>query len=128
MNDRKPIFEPISTWSTQRPAKRAVVFGEQTLSYAQLEYQSNLLARYLLSKYPMHPRGRIAVYLEPGLMMPVVLLAILKAGYTYIPLSDFLPNERVLKILDDAAAFLLLTTVSIMRKTGIGKISLLRWR
>ncbi|ENZ3708232.1 TPA: AMP-binding protein [Serratia marcescens] len=121
MNDRKPIFEPISTWSTQRPAKRAVVFGEQTLSYAQLEYQSNLLARYLLSKYPMHPRGRIAVYLEPGLMMPVVLLAILKAGYTYIPLSDFLPNERVLKILDDAAAFLLLTTVSIMRKTGIGK-------
>lgn len=122
MNCRKPIFETISAWSAHWPDKIAVTFCGNTLSYGQLEHQSNLLAGYLLSVYPMNPRGRVAVYLEPGLMMPVVLLAILKAGCTYIPLSRFQPNERIIKILDDASVFLLLTTRSIIEKSGIEKL------
>lgn len=121
-NYREPIFEIISAWSIQQPDKTAAIFCGQTLSYGQLEHQSNLLAGYLLASYPEYSRGKVAVYLEPGLMMPVVLLAILKAGYTYIPLSHFMPNERIAKILDDAAAFLLLTTHSVINKTGIEKL------
>ncbi|MEX3174912.1 amino acid adenylation domain-containing protein [Serratia quinivorans] len=122
MNCRKPVFETISAWSAHRPDKIAVTFSGQNLSYRQLELQSNLLAGYLISTYPKNQRGRIAVYLEPGLMMPVVLLAILKAGCTYIPLSHFQPNERITKILDDASVFLLLTTRSTINKAGIEKL------
>ncbi|MEY4922115.1 MAG: hypothetical protein RLY17_832 [Pseudomonadota bacterium] len=122
MNNRKSILDTISAWSMHWPDKDAINFCGQTLNYAQLENQSNLLASYLLSTYPMHTKGRIAVYLDSGLMMPVVLLAILKTGCTYIPLSHFQPKERITKILDDASAFLLLTTRSIINKTKIDKL------
>ncbi|MFI8415587.1 amino acid adenylation domain-containing protein [Serratia sp. NPDC078593] len=122
MNYRKPIFETIANWSIHRPDENAVTFCDQTLSYSQLEYQSNLLARYISLTYPLHSRGRIAVYLEPSLMMPVVLLAILKAGCAYVPLSHFQPKARITKILDDASVFLLLTTRSVIHASGIDKL------
>ncbi|RYC47143.1 non-ribosomal peptide synthetase [Pectobacterium zantedeschiae] len=122
MKNRKAVFEIISEWSLKSPNKTAVEFNGDRLSYQQLETRSRLLADYLLSRYPNNKRGRIAVYLEPGVMMPVVLLAILKAGHTYVPLSHFHPSERIIQILDDSSAFLLISTRSMLNKTAIDKV------
>ncbi|RLM20983.1 non-ribosomal peptide synthetase [Brenneria alni] len=119
MKNSKPVFDTISEWSIKVPDQVAVNFGGHTLNYRQLEQQSCLLADYLFLNYPANGKGRIAVYLEPGLMMPVVLLAILKAGYTYVPLSHFHPIERIRQILDDASAFLLLSTRTMLNSTRI---------
>ncbi|UYA58940.1 Polyketide synthase modules 8 [Pectobacterium sp. F1-1] len=122
MKNRKTVFEIISEWSLKSPDKTAVEFNGDSLNYQQIESRSRLLADYLLSHYPNNKRGRIAVYLEPGVMMPVVLLAILKAGYTYVPLSHFHPSERIIQILDDSSAFLLISTRSMVNKTAIDNV------
>ena len=122
MKNRKTVFEIISEWSLKSPDKTAVEFNGDRLNYQQLEFQSCRLADYLLSHYPDNKRGRIAVYLEPGVMMPVVLLAILKAGHTYVPLSHFHPSERIMQILDDSSAFLLISTRAMLNKTAIDKV------
>ncbi|WP_431888578.1 amino acid adenylation domain-containing protein [Pectobacterium colocasium] len=122
MKNRKTIVEIISEWSLKSPDRTAVEFNGDRLNYQQVESQSRLLADYLLSHYPNNKRGRIAVYLEPGVMMPVVLLAILKAGYTYVPLSHFHPSERIIQILDDSSAFLLISTRSMVNKTAIDNV------
>ncbi|WP_257982517.1 amino acid adenylation domain-containing protein [Pectobacterium brasiliense] len=122
MKNRKTVFEIISEWSLKNPDKTAVEFNGDRLNYQQLESQSCRLADYLLSHYPDNKRGRIAVYLEPGVMMPVVLLAILKAGHTYVPLSHFHPSERIMQILDDSSAFLLISTRAMLNKTAIDKV------
>nr|WED67965.1 amino acid adenylation domain-containing protein [Pectobacterium colocasium] len=123
MKNRKTnSVEIISEWSLKSPDRTAVEFNGDRLNYQQVESQSRLLADYLLSHYPNNKRGRIAVYLEPGVMMPVVLLAILKAGYTYVPLSHFHPSERIIQILDDSSAFLLISTRSMVNKTAIDNV------
>ncbi|CDH01892.1 non-ribosomal peptide synthetase [Xenorhabdus bovienii] len=116
---KKLLFEVISEIASKNPENIAVNFCGNTLIYSQLEQQSDLLAHYFLSKYPMHRKGKIAIYIEPGLILPVALLAILKAGFSYVPISHFYPVERMAKILDDSSAFLLLSTRSIINKTGL---------
>ncbi|MDE9448191.1 hypothetical protein KKJ04_22495 [Xenorhabdus bovienii] len=59
---KKLLFEVISEIASKNPEKIAVNFCGNTLIYSQLEQQSDLLAHYLLSKYPMHRKGKIAIY------------------------------------------------------------------
>ncbi|WP_143169305.1 AMP-binding protein [Vibrio quintilis] len=42
--------------------------------------------------------------------LPVVLLGIMKSGCAYVPLSYFHPPERIRSIIEDASAFLMIST------------------
>ncbi|WP_108649568.1 AMP-binding protein [Dongshaea marina] len=119
MKNTKPIFIDISKWADIKPQDVAVDYCGSTLTYSELEYRSNMLAQYLILRYPAHQKGNVAVYLEPGLMVPVVLLAILKSGFAYIPLSDFQPKERINKILADSSAFLVISTEKLIKDKKI---------
>ncbi|MBV9483693.1 MAG: amino acid adenylation domain-containing protein, partial [Acidobacteria bacterium] len=79
----------------------AVKFGDQQLSYAQLNAQANQLAHYLVGR-GMGPGERIGIYLERSLDLMVALLAVQKAGAAYVPLDPDYPGERIHLILEDA--------------------------
>lgn len=115
----RPVFETISNYSSLTPEKIAVVYKNETLTFSELDERSNNLAAYLCENYDNKNSGKIAIYLKPGIDLPVVILAIMKAGYSYVPLSSFQPVQRIAQIIDDSQAFLVITNRSSYSKSKL---------
>jgi amino acid adenylation domain-containing protein len=88
--------------------RTAVTFGDQQLSYRDLQAQAGQLAGRLRS-LGVGPDSLVGVFLERTPQAIVALLAILKAGGAYLPIDPAYPRERVATILDDARPTVLLT-------------------
>ncbi|UCJ07702.1 amino acid adenylation domain-containing protein [Chitinophaga pendula] len=91
------------------PGHIALTFGEQQLSYQELDRRSTLLAAQLI-RHGLLPDTFIPVCLEPSIDMIVALIGILKAGAAYVPVDPSYPTERIRFILQDTAATLAITT------------------
>jgi amino acid adenylation domain-containing protein len=91
------------------PAAVALVFEDQHLTYRELNSRANQLARYL-EKSGIGPDVLVGIYLERSLELVVALLAVLKAGGAYVPLDSSYPQERLLYMLKDSDARILLTS------------------
>jgi amino acid adenylation domain-containing protein len=80
----------------------ALVFGEQTLTYRELDRRANQLAHTLRERGVGEgtPVGILAVR---SIEMIVGTLGILKAGGAYVPLDPDYPAARLAFLLDDAA-------------------------
>ncbi|MCP3145385.1 non-ribosomal peptide synthetase, partial [Pyxidicoccus xibeiensis] len=92
----------------QTPDAVALVFGDEQLTYAQLDTRANQLAHYLRGR-GVQAGGRVAVLLERSMDLVVGLLGTLKAGAAYVPLDKGWPAERVTFVLQQSAAGVLLT-------------------
>ncbi len=86
-----------------RPAAVAVVAGGAELTYAALEQRSAALA-VELEERGVGPGALVGVHLERSVELIVALLAVLRAGGAYVPLPPSYPRERVLAMLDDSGA------------------------
>ena len=85
------------------PDAVAVVFEEQSLTYAELNARANQLAHYLIGK-GVGPEVVVGLCVERSLEMVVGLIGILKAGGAYLPLDPGYPPERLAFMLADAKA------------------------
>ncbi|MBE8986272.1 non-ribosomal peptide synthetase [Nostoc sp. LEGE 12450] len=92
----------------QTPNATAVIFGDQRLTYAELNARANQLA-YYLQILGVKPEVLVGLCVERSLEMVVALLGILKAGGAYVPLDPEYPTERLSFMLKDAQVSLLLT-------------------
>ncbi len=91
-----------------RPEAVAAVFGEESLTYAELDRHANRLANFL-SSLGVGLGTPVAIYLERSLEMVVSTLAVLKAGGAYVPLDTSYPEERLAFMLEDVGAPVLIT-------------------
>lgn len=90
------------------PQALALIHGEQRMSYGELNVQANRLAHKLRAR-GVGPGVKVAIALPRTADLPIGLLAVLKAGGTYIPLDPAYPAERLAYMLQDSGAALLLT-------------------
>ncbi|ERT10264.1 non-ribosomal peptide synthetase, partial [Photorhabdus temperata] len=91
----------------KNPDATALVYQEQTISYAELNTRANRLAHQLIALGVM-PDQLVAVCVTRSPTMVVGLLAVLKAGGAYVPLDPTYPGERLTHILNDAAPLVVL--------------------
>ncbi|MDK1314399.1 non-ribosomal peptide synthetase, partial [Pseudoalteromonas ardens] len=84
------------------PEATALVFQEQSISYAELNQRANQLAHYLLSEQHITPGTLIGVCSSRSVEMVVSILAILKAGGAYVPLDPNYPASRLSYMAVDA--------------------------
>jgi len=84
------------------PDSPALRFEATRLSYAELDRRSNQLA-HLLVKNGTAPETNIALCMERSPEMVISILAVLKAGGTYVPLDPDSPRHRLAFMLEDAA-------------------------
>ncbi|WP_344813462.1 non-ribosomal peptide synthase/polyketide synthase, partial [Chitinophaga oryziterrae] len=91
------------------PDAIALVYEDQRLSYAVLDENSSRLAAYL-QQTGVTEGAVIAVCMGRSTELILAILAILKAGCAYMPIDPAYPSERVLFMLKDADAVLLLST------------------
>jgi amino acid adenylation domain-containing protein len=76
------------------PTATALVFGDLTLSYEELDDRSSRLAHHLRS-LGVGPEVPVALCAERSPDMIVAILAILKAGGAYVPIDVATPSPRV---------------------------------
>ncbi|MFC5703416.1 AMP-binding protein, partial [Cohnella faecalis] len=102
------LHELIEEQAARTPDKIAFAFGDRKLTYRELNGQANRLARTLRAK-GVGPESVVAVAMERSEEMMTALLAVLKAGGAYMPLSPDVPAERAAYMLGDSGARLALT-------------------
>jgi len=78
------------------------------LTYRELNQRSNQVAR-LLRNNGVRPEVLVGLYFERSLEMIVALLAVLKAGGSYLPLDATNPEERIAFMLADASPQVVMT-------------------
>ncbi len=89
------------------PDQPALVYGDQQLTYREVNERANQLARTLRSK-GVQADQPVAILAERSLNMIIGVLAILKAGGAYVPIDPNYPEERMEFMLEDAQARVLL--------------------
>jgi amino acid adenylation domain-containing protein len=97
--------------------KPALVCGQTTWTYYQLNRRANQWARWLIQK-GLANGSRVALLFENSPEMIVALLAVLKAGSAYVPLDPAYPNQRIRAILESTGASFLLTQKSLKKRIG----------
>ncbi len=111
----KCIHELFEEQVERAPNAIAVIFGEEELTYRELNHRANQLAHYLRS-LGVGPDVLVALCLDRSIEMVVGLLGILKAGGAYVPLDVSYPELRLNFMLDDAAAHVLITQTKFVSK------------
>jgi amino acid adenylation domain-containing protein len=90
------------------PHHIAVKTQNHQWSYQELNIQANKIAQALL-KTNNEQESKIALLFDHDAPMIAAMLGVLKAGKTYIPLDPKYPQDRVLYILEDSLAQVVLT-------------------
>ncbi|SON61920.1 Dimodular nonribosomal peptide synthase [Mycobacterium simulans] len=94
------------------PAAVALVSGERSLSYRQLDEAANRLA-HLLIDHGAVPGATVALLFTRSAEAIVAILAVLKTGATYLPIDPMHPQARVEFMLQDARPVAAVTTADL---------------
>ncbi|HTR46284.1 MAG TPA: amino acid adenylation domain-containing protein [Verrucomicrobiae bacterium] len=102
------VHQLFEVQAARTPDSTAVVFGDESLTYGDLNRRANLLARFLRQR-GVRPGSLVGIFLDRSLDMMVGLLAVQKAGGAYVPLDPAYPPERVAFMIEDSGMTLVLT-------------------
>jgi len=81
----------------------ALIFGDRSLIYAQVDRWSDAMADYLYQNGIM-PGDPVGLWLPRGLELHIAVLGIVKAGASYVPLDYEMPAERVETVFKEVGA------------------------
>ena len=95
------------------PDKKALVSGNRTMTYLELDKESDRLATYLQLIKATQPEGKIAISLERSEWIIIAILATLKTGGVYVPIDTEAPDQRKEFILKDGNIEVLIDEVFI---------------
>ncbi|HYC29783.1 MAG TPA: amino acid adenylation domain-containing protein, partial [Chitinophagaceae bacterium] len=94
------------------PGAVAVVFGDQQLTYRELNKRSNKMAHYLRAQGTRED-DLVVICLHRGFEMMTALLGVLKAGAAYVPVDPSYPAERIAYMLEDTGVPVVITGSNI---------------
>jgi reducing polyketide synthase SwnK len=97
--------------------KTAIISGDKTLTYRELNTLANRFARELIHR-GIGVGDLIGVALDRSVDLIPVFLAIWKTGAAYVPIDPALPSERIRQIMEDAGLRLVITCNSLYAAFG----------
>ncbi len=111
--DRTTVVAQFARTATAHGARGAVLASDGTLTYAELDRRSNLVAHALRAAGA--GRGMyVALATDRSSAMVVGALGILKAGAAYVPVDVAYPADRVAFMLRDSGAKHIVTTAEAL--------------
>nr|WP_269210572.1 AMP-binding protein [Photorhabdus temperata] len=123
--DQLCIHQLFEQQAEKKPEAIALIEGDKTLNYAELNIRANRLACQLIEQ-GISPDEHVAILLERSIELVVAQLAILKAGAIYVPVDPSVPDERKIWLMNDCSAKLLITNAQSDVPSGLS-VPLLRF-
>jgi amino acid adenylation domain-containing protein len=120
----KCIHQLFEEQATRTPEATALVFGNESFTYGELNARANKLAWHL-RELGVGPDSLVGVCVERSARMVPSLLAILKAGGAYVPLDPAYPRERLGFMAGDARLTALVTQQHFASTFNLPKENLL---
>ncbi|MFJ2774001.1 amino acid adenylation domain-containing protein [Streptomyces sp. NPDC087300] len=108
------VAEAFRAQAARTPDHPALLAGDTTLTYAELDARAERLAALLRSK-GAGPERFVALVLPRGAELIVSLLAVLKSGAAYLPIDPGHPSERIAYMLADSRPMLAIGTTETAR-------------
>ncbi|MDF2510690.1 MAG: hypothetical protein K0S04_556, partial [Herbinix sp.] len=104
----KTIHQLFQEQVEKTPHHIAVTYEDQSYNYVELNRKANQLARVLVSK-GVKTDTIVGIMVERSIEMIVGIMAIVKAGGAYLPIEPVYPIDRIMFMLEDSNATILLT-------------------
>ncbi|MCQ4163606.1 non-ribosomal peptide synthetase [Tahibacter harae] len=102
-DDGASVVRCFEAQAAAAPERTALVFQDETLSYAALNARANRIAHWLAAQ-GAGAESLVAVCLERSADLVAALLGVLKAGAAYLPLDPHYPPARLQHMLQDSGA------------------------
>ncbi|MBM0137263.1 non-ribosomal peptide synthetase [Pseudomonas cannabina] len=110
-----PVHQRIAQQALQQPDALAAQVGGERLTYGELNTRANALAHHLIDR-GVRPDDRVAVVARRGLETLTALLAVLKAGASYVPVDPAHPDERIAYLLQDSTPVVVLAQSDLLAR------------
>lgn len=104
----KTMIERFETVAAENPDDIALIFGDQEITYAELNAKANVVGKMLVSHHVL-PGDLVAICMVRSVEMIVSLLGIWKAGAGYVPLNAHDPAHYLQHLLSETACSVMLT-------------------
>jgi amino acid adenylation domain-containing protein/thioester reductase-like protein len=98
----------------RNPEAIALVWGEEELTYLEVNMHANRLAHHLRRR-GVGAETAVGIYLERSPRLIIGLIAICKAGGCYLPLDTTYPKKRLAFMLHDAQAPMIITEAAMAK-------------
>lgn len=105
------VAQLIEQQIARTPDAIAAVYGEQRLSYRELNVSADRLAHRLRAR-GAGPETFVGLLLGQGLQRIESILAVIKTGAAYVPIDPASPPARIHTLLTDCGAILLISDAS----------------
>lgn len=97
----KSLGQVFEETALKNKEKLAIVSNDKTITYYQLLKYVNCMANYFLSQ-GIEPGAVVGIITDKSLETMAMILAIVKAGAAYLPISSRHPQDRITYMLDEA--------------------------
>jgi polyketide synthase PksJ len=114
--NQQHLLSKITRHSKQIPGKTAIKYGEQSLTYADLEIEVNKIANFFLPKIKNLASQNVLIMLDrsPGLIISI--LGLVKCGLIVVPIDPGLPVNRLRTFFKETNAQWLITSMNSWKK------------
>lgn len=107
------FHERIAKQAQATPGRVAVLAGEESLTYFELEQRARRIAECLTMR-GAGPEKLVAICLPRSANLLAALLGVAKSGAAYIPLDPAYPRARIVNIFADARPQVILTSRDLL--------------
>ncbi len=113
------LHDLVAAQIARTPGAPAIVFGSQTLTFAEFGARASALASVLVAS-GVTPGALVGVLMERSLELPVALYAVLAAGAAYVPIDPTYPPDRVHHMMTDTGAKVVITQQKLVSQVPGG--------
>ncbi|HYO13765.1 MAG TPA: amino acid adenylation domain-containing protein, partial [Thermoanaerobaculia bacterium] len=117
------LHELVEAQVDRSPDAVAVVAGDESLTYRELDLRANRVGHYLRA-LGIGPDVLVGLCAERSPEMVISMLGILKAGGAYVPIDPDYPQERLAFLLEDSGVRVAVTQRHLADRIPAGEVRL----
>ncbi|WP_072988698.1 non-ribosomal peptide synthetase [Clostridium cavendishii] len=114
LTENSIIIKKIEEIAQLYPDKNAICYLDEKLTYEELMIQSGRLAT-LLIKNGLKKGQPVGILMNKGIPMIVAIIAVVRAGASYLPLDPEYPQERIQYMLKHSNTNIVITSYEVFK-------------